>query len=709
MRHALISHVLAVAVAFGPALAACHLQAADTAKPTALPLKKIVLFNSGVGFFEHAGEVTGDASVDLQFNVDDINDLLKSLVPQDLGGGRASTVTYGSMDPITKTLKTFAIDLTQNPTIADLLGQVRGEQAELDAGKAMKGTILGIEKRKHRVEKEIVEEEYLNLLTDEGLTSVALPSVQRIRLLNPKLDAELRQALALLATGRSNDKKSVSLRFLGEGKRPVRVSYIQESPVWKTSYRLVLDEEKDPLLQGWAIVENTTEEDWKEVDLTLVSGRPISFVMNLYQPLYISRPLVEPELFASLRPQTYGQDMAGADREFAEAGKQARERQLDALARKAPAAAAPPAPAAAKSGAGTLNLSGANAYGGFMAENGRRAMEKASLGDGLQSAAEASNLGELFQYEIETPVALPRQQSAMLPIVAETVKGEKVSIYNPAVHPKHPLNGLRLTNSTKLHLMQGPITVFDDDSYAGDAQIEDLPPGTERLLSYAVDLDTEVAQVTNGKPSELVSMKIVRGVLQISNKLSREVVYTVKNSGRKEKKVLVEYPLDTTWKLTAPEKPTEKTRDRYRFAVAAAPGKPAELKIAEDQLVYSAIAITDIDDGSLALYLRGKNISDAVRKAVADVRSRNAAINALRMQHARIEQQINVINQEQSRIRQNMQQLDRNSELYQRYVKKFGEQEDMVEKLRAEALTVQEQIDAKSRELNDFIGGLNVA
>ncbi len=707
MRHALLPLSLAVAVAIGPVLTARNLQAADTAKPTALPLKKIVLFNSGVGFFEHAGEVTGDASVDLQFNVDDINDLLKSLVPQDLGGGRASTVTYGSMDPITKTLKTFAIDLTQNPTIADLLGQVRGEQAEIDAGKAMKGIILGIEKRKQRVEKEIIEEEYLNLLTDEGLTSVALPSVQRIRLLNPKLDAELRQALALLATGRSNDKKSVSLRFLGEGKRPVRVSYIQESPVWKTSYRLVLDEEEDPLLQGWAIVENTTEEDWKEVDLTLVSGRPISFVMNLYQPLYISRPLVEPELFASLRPQTYGQDMAGADRDFAEAGKQARERQMDSLARKATAAAAPAAPGVTKIGAGSLQL---NAAADKKGDSNYRAMEKAaSLGDGVQSAAEASNLGELFQYEIETPVALPRQQSAMLPIVAETVKGEKVSIYNAAVHPKHPLNGLRLTNSTKLHLMQGPITVFDAGSYAGDAQIEDLPPGTERLLSYAVDLDTEVAQVTHGKPSELVSMKINRGVLQISNKLSREVVYTVKNSGRKEKKVLLEYPLDDTWKLTAPEKPTEKTRDRYRFAVAAVPGKPTELKINEEQLIYSAIAITDIDDGSLAVYLRGKNISEEVRKAIADVRSRNAAITTLRTQHARIEQQINVINQEQSRIRQNMQQLDRNSELYQRYVKKFGEQEDAVEKLRAEALTIQEQIDAKTRELNDFIGGLNVA
>src|SRR5207245_5747446 len=133
--------------------------------------------------------------------------------------------------------------------------------------------------------------------------------VQRIRLLNERLDAELRQALEVLATGHDTQKKTVSVRFEGKGQRKVSVAYIAATPVWKTSYRLVLDEEEAPFLQGWAIVENTTDDDWTDVRLALVSGRPISFAMDLYQPLYADRPLVQPETYATLRPQVYGQAM----------------------------------------------------------------------------------------------------------------------------------------------------------------------------------------------------------------------------------------------------------------------------------------------------------------------------------------------------------------------------------------------------------------
>ena len=309
-----------------------------------LPLKKVVMFNSGVGFFQHDGEVTGDTQVEMKFNVDDVNDLLKSMVVQDLNGGRISTVTYASRDPITKTLKTFAVDLTDNPTLADLLDQVRGEKVEAEAPNKIVGTILGVEKRKQKVgENETVENEFLNLLTDEGLRSLPLASIARIKLLNESLDRELRQALTILALGHSADKKSVTLKFLGDGRRQVRVGYIQEAPIWKTSYRLVLNDEGQPLLQGWALVENTTEEDWKDVSLTLVSGRPISFIMNLYEPLYVPRPVVEPELFASLRPQTYGQDLDRAEGEFAGKAAAPKRRMLADAAPMAPAPMAAPA------------------------------------------------------------------------------------------------------------------------------------------------------------------------------------------------------------------------------------------------------------------------------------------------------------------------------------------------------------------------------
>ncbi|HEY2147555.1 MAG TPA: hypothetical protein VGH32_06440, partial [Pirellulales bacterium] len=167
-----------------------------------LPMAKVVMFSSGVGYFEHDGDVTGDSHVDLRFNVNDINDLLKSMVLQDFGGGKISTVNYESKDPITKTLKTFAIDLTSHPTLADLLKQIRGESVRVDAPQPIIGKIIGVERRKIRVGKdETTEVDYLNLLTDDGLRSISLDSVARIKLTNEKLNAELQQALAVLATG----------------------------------------------------------------------------------------------------------------------------------------------------------------------------------------------------------------------------------------------------------------------------------------------------------------------------------------------------------------------------------------------------------------------------------------------------------------------------------------------------------------------------
>lgn len=668
-------------------------------EPASLPLRKVVLFNSGVGFYQHTAPVVGNARVDLKFNVDDVNDLLKSMVLEDLGGGKISTVTYGSKDPITKTLKTFSIDLTDNPTLADLLSQVRGEKVEIDAPNQVSGVIVGIEKRSQKVGEQVLETDVLNLLTDDGLRSVQLDTVGRIKLSRPELDAELRQALTVLALGHATDKKTVTLNFLGEGERPVRVGYIQESPIWKTSYRLVLKDDEPPFLQGWAIVENTTEVDWQDVALTLVSGRPISFVMDLYQPLYVARPVVVPELFASLRPQTYDQDLAQAEQEFADRAEKAGDAQGRQLARSRRKAAQ---------------------FGGGMGGGGLQAGASAALAppspaepemnlqQGVQSVAQAANVGELFQYVIDTPVTLPRQQSAMLPIVNGSVTGEKVSIYNPAVHAKHPLNGLKMTNATGLHLMQGPITVFDGGAYAGDARIEDLPPGTERLISYAMDLDTEVAPESKGGPEQLVSCKLSKGVLHTTHKYRRTQHYTVKNGGSKAKKVLVEYPVENGWTLTAPEKPEEKTRDQYRFVVAAEPGKPATLDVSEERVDFQQVAVANLDDNTIRYYLQAKVVGEKVKAALADVIKRKADLAKLAAEKQQLEQRIATIDQEQARIRQNMAQLEKNTDLYTRYVKKFGEQEDQVEKLRKQIETLAADETQQRQSLDEYLLGLEL-
>ena len=655
-----------------------------------MPLKRVVLFNSGVGFFEHDGQVTDDAQVDMKFKTEDINDLLKSMVVEDLGGGQISTVSYGSKDPISKTLKSFAIDLTTNPTLGQLLEQVRGEKVAIEAPNEITGVILGVETRDQKVgENQVQKVEFLNVLTDAGLRSVALNKVNAIKLVNEKLDGELRGALALLASSHDMDKKTVTINFVGQGKREVRLGYIQETPIWKTSYRLVLDDEKAPFLQGWAIVENTTEEDWNGVGLSLVSGRPISFVMDLCQPLYIPRPVEELELYASLRPQTYDQDLARKDKEFrklAQAGKSESKALADgmALVREQAAMAAPPM------------------------KRAKAAEAKWNLQQGAQSVAKAQDVGEAFQYAIATPVSLARQQSAMLQIVNAEVKGEKVSIYNPGVHPKHPLCGLKMINTTDLHLMQGPITVFDDGVYAGDAKIQDLPPDSKRLISYAMDLNTEVAPESKGRPEQLLSVRLVKGTMLVSKKYARAQQYTVKNSGSKPKKVLIEQPFDSQWTLITPKEPEEKTRNQYRFAVEAKPGEPATLLVEEERTESQSIGLSNIDDGTVRIYPSAKVVSDEVKAALTKVVELKTAFQAIQVQKRQLEARIKVIEQEQNRIRQNMAQLDRTGDLYKRYVQKFTEQEDTNDKLRGQIEELTGQETAARKALDDFLMSLDV-
>ena len=448
-------------------------------KDVTVPISTLVMFTSGVGYFQHDGTVDGNAKMELTFSTGQINDLLKSLVLRDLDGGAISSVTYSSRDPITRTLKSFSIDLTSNPTMANLLAQTRGESVAVTmaSGTTQTGTIISVETRQvPTAAKGEITGDFVTLNTAAGITSIALMDVQGIRFLRKEVQDDLAQALQVLSSSHGIEKKKLVLHFTGTGKRRVRIGYILEAPVWKTSYRLVLGDASSHLLQGWALVENTSDTDWRNIALMLVSGRPITFTMDLYQPLYIQRPEVQMELYQSLIPRTNQMAMeAAAPEEDA------------AMAEAAPPA---PAPSAAKAAAPRALMgaaSGAGAPGGDF-----------SVSQGVTAAAQGGQVGELFQYSIEKPVTLPRQQSAMLPILNQAVNGERYSLFNEATDPKHPLNAVKLKNSSTLHLMQGPITVFDAGTYAGDAQITDLAPGAEQLVTYAMDLDTEVQASTGG-------------------------------------------------------------------------------------------------------------------------------------------------------------------------------------------------------------------
>ena len=668
-----------------------------TAQAT-LPLTKIVLYASGVGYFQRDGRIDGHGQVALRFKVDTINDLLKSMTAQDFDGGQVSTVTYDSRDPITRTLKSFAIDLTDNAGLGNLLWQMRGERVEVTTPNLVQGVILGVETKKERVDdKDVVEVEYLNLLTDTGLRSIPLPQVQQLRVINEQLNAELRQALAVLATSHDTQKKTVSLDFSGTGSRRVRVGYIMETPVWKTSYRLVLSATEAPFLQGWALVENTTDEDWQDVRLSLISGRPISFTMDMYEPLYAQRPVVVPEVYAALRPQTYGQAMEAPGEALKEArlqvgGQMAQKRDMPGGAAETSAAPAPramaPKPATPAPPPAPMQL---------------------DLDQGVTAAAQATELGEFFEYAISAPVSLARQKSAMLPIVNEAIEGAKVSIYNQRVHPKHPLHGFRLRNATALHLAQGPVTVFDGGVYAGDARLEDLPPGQERLLSYAMDLKTEVEPVNEPEQRDLVTVSLRKGTLLTTQKATAEKTYNIRNRDQKPHLVLIEHPFRADWQLVAPSTATERTREVYRFAVTVDPGPGTRLRVREERPLQQSVTLSDAGPDVLGYYMRATQVSDKVKQALQRVSTLRDKLDQTVQQRRRFEQQIQEITQEQARMRENMGKLAQNSELYNRYVRKLDQQETEIDKMRKDIEALKGTEEQQRKELNDYLMGLDIS
>ena len=668
-----------------------------------LPLTRIVLYASGVGYFQRDGRIDGHGQVALRFKVDTINDLLKSMTAQDFDGGQVSTVTYDSRDPITRTLKSFAIDLTDNAGLGNLLWQMRGERVEVATPNPVQGIILGVESKKERVDdKDVIEVEYLNLLTDTGLRSLPLPQVQQLRVTNEQLNAELRQALAVLATSHDTQKKTVSLDFRGTGSRRVRVGYIMETPVWKTSYRLVLSETEAPFLQGWALVENTTDEDWQDVRLSLISGRPISFTMDMYEPLYAQRPVVVPEVYAALRPQTYGQAMEAPG----EALKEARVQEEGRMAQQRHGASGG---RPETSGAPFGNVRGAMAEPRPAAPAPPPASTPVALDQGVATAAQAAELGEFFEYAISAPVSLARQKSAMLPIVNEAIEGAKVSIYNQRVHPKHPLHGFRLRNATALHLAQGPVTVFDGGAYAGDARLEDLPPGQERLLSYAMDLKTEVEPVNEPEQRDLVTVSLRKGTLLTTQKATAEKTYNIRNRDQKPHLVLIEHPFRSDWQLVSPSTATERTREVYRFAVTVDPGPGTRLRVREERPLQQSVALTDAGPDVLGYYMRATQVSDKVKQALQRVSTLRDKLDQTVQQRRRFEQQIQEITQEQARMRENMGKLAQSSELYNRYVRKLDQQETEIDKMRKDIEALKGTEEQQRKELNDYLMGLDMS
>jgi hypothetical protein len=286
--------------------------------PEKLPVRRVVLYKNGVGYFEHLGRVNGSQDVHIDFTSAQLNDVLKSLTVLDLSGGRITGVDYNSEAPLARRLATLRLALGEKPTQSEFLGALRGARIEVrsGAGAPIAGKLLSVERKTRTGTTFAVETDEISLITDSGeVRSVDLNPATSVRILDHDLQVEVGRYLGLVAAARDQDVRRMTVSTTGSGDRNLYVSYISEVPIWKTTYRIVLPTKPDkkPLLQGWAIVDNTVGEDWNNVELSLVAGAPHSFIQQLSEPYYGRRPVVPLPESVQLSPQTHAATLVGGN------------------------------------------------------------------------------------------------------------------------------------------------------------------------------------------------------------------------------------------------------------------------------------------------------------------------------------------------------------------------------------------------------------
>jgi hypothetical protein len=704
---------------------------APTAPAQSLPLKRVVLYSNGVAYFERRGNVSGHAEIDLPFKQSQVDDVLKSLVVLDLGQGSIGAVSYNSSAPSSARLAEipFSIEAQTGSDGAGgleaVLKQLQGARVSVaTASRSATGSVLTVEERTSKADPKdhrIVTRAVV-IASDTGeLIDFDLSEVRSIRLLDEDTRRDITEFTDASASARRRDAKTIAVTSDGKDQREMLVSYTVASPIWKTTYRVVLDASGKPFFQGWAIVDNVSDEDWSNISLTLVSGTPVSFIQPIQQPLYRYRPIVPIPSDLNLEPQVYepgepgsggGSSSGPGSASGVGSGSAGGIASLSSGVLAAEPPAPPPAPHAKKTPAGNPVAGKPGAVFADEAEAPKPTVSELLTGEesGVTAAASGSEVGELFQYHIDKPITVSRGHSALIPILQTTMEGERVSIYNQSVRTDRPMGGLRLKNTSSLTLEGGSLSVIDGDSYAGEALIERLKPGEERFISYALDLGTLVRSATKEDREPVFYVKVINGVFQAHYYRIEKKDYTLINQTDKPRTVFVEHPVRAGWALTADTaKPYEKTASVYRFKVELGPHETVSLQVNEKQGLMDTYALSNLTRSDLDLFISRHYIDQPTQAALDKILDIKTQMATLASRVEQIDSDLEEISTDQGRLRENIKALKDTAEareLIARYVSKAGQQETSIEKLRTDKKSATDQQEQLQIQLTQAIRSL---
>jgi hypothetical protein len=669
-----------------------------------LKVKKVIIFKHGVSYYILEGIQKGTGNFELEFKIDEMNDILKSLFVLDTSEkGYISSISYDAALETHQLLKSIMLNIPDQDSFSSLVTQIKGAGVEITIGGAKKitGKIMGIEffERLNKGEK-IVEKELILLKEDGTIAQFNFSEIKSLEILNEEIKKDLKFFLDTVIAGKKKDAKKIVINCESGGddtsERNIFVSYIRESPIWKTSYRLIMSKqqalEQKCLLSGWSLIENTTNQDWEDIELSLVAGMPVSFVYEFYRPIFIQRPVIQPPKVLSARPTEIEEGLEMdkyKDYAMAEAEMQAK----PMLMRRAKAGrTGMSAPAPPAGGFGKMGM----------------VMSDTEIYDKVKSQVktQTKDLGELFEYNISNPVTIKRKQSALVPILTESIKAKKILLYNKNEQDKNPNACLEITNNTNLTLERGPVTIIYDDNLAGEAIIPFLNKEDTRLLNYAIE---QAVIITHEQKSENLSVHRVTfgsGYSYEYYYTNMTTTYKIKNKTDEEKALYLDHPKTHDYKFIEKPIEPEETANYWRFKLTLKPKDAIVFKLKEQRENYSSNYIWNYSKEDLlkrvVFYVKKKFIDTELETKLKEIANLIQTLNDLRAKEEKLNEERDLMTDEQVRLRENISVLGEDSQsisLKERYIKKLNSQESRFEAIKKELKT----LDKKIKELNSDI------
>ena len=652
-----------------------------------LPLKKILLSTSGLANFELRGQVSADDTIEINASSKHIDDFLKSLVVFD-SEGQVGELTLSGKEPLNDAFNKLPIQLDDLSSVKDLLNALQGVELNVKInGQEISGKLIKVEDYQITSEKgESITRNKVSLLTSDGIKQLNMENVEAIKFSSDKLQKDLTEALTSVFDYKKNDNKVLKLKVYGDKTRDVIVSYVLPAPLWKSAYRVVVDTTKDEgLLQGWAILENMSGIDWDNVDLSLISGNPVTYHQALYNSYYAYRPELPVKVSGNVLPR---QDTGVVSKSaFGGSVSRAKMMSFDATAP-------------------TALSSLESASDGMMYKS---SMEMAQSNNATTATESLSQV--LFNFGM--PVSLKAGHSMMVPFITQKYPMERMWIYQPDTNRDHPYSALKIKNNSQTAMPEGVLTLYQtsadmSNNYIGDAELPMLAKGEDKIISFALDTNTQITQEEKLNNNHKTSLKINKGVLQLLGKQRNETEYTIKAPQDEDRHIVIEHPIAYgNWEVVEPKEGVEKTATHYRITVDVPKGETKTVTVALEQVLQDQIIIADLNiDEFLGYTSEYADSNPNTKAAIEHVASLKTEVVTIEKAMANLSKEKESIYNDQKRLRSNLDSVPKDSELFKKYMNNLNTSENRLEEIEKELKSYETKKQAAKEKLNNYLANL---